>query len=409
MLSYSGSGCPALDPSGRAPHAEADALRVLGPAVSVELPGGIRAWSVTRHSVIQALTGDPRVSRDFRQHWPGLADVPEGWALAPVTLQQNFLNAYGDEHRRLRRRVAPSFAPRRVERMRPQVRATADRLIAAFADLPPGESVDLRRALSLPLTMTVICDLFGVPQALRDGLGAAIDGALDTTVDLDTGRSHLAELHARLAELVEYKREHPGQDLTSDLLNAADTDEEPPSEHELLDSFFLMLGAGYETSVNLITSGVQALLGHPGHLELIREGTLSWEDVVEETLRHEGPVVYVPMRYAIEDIDLGEGVVIRKGDPIVLAFSAAGRDPGLHPDRPEVFDPTRAGKEHLAFGHGPHFCLGAHLARLEATVALSALFERLPRLALAGTGRPPRVASLIVNGPARLDVVPTPG
>lgn len=170
-----------------------------------------------------------------------------------------------------------------------------------------------------------------------------------------------------------------------------------------------MIGAGYETAVNLITSAAHALLAHPEHIALIREGALGWSDVVEETLRVDGPVMHLPLRYAVEEIDLGEGVVIGKGDPILIGFGAAGRDPDLHPDCPEQFDPTRADKAHLAFGHGPHFCLGVHLARLEAEVTLSTLFTRLPDLALAHPGQEPaRLPSLIVNGPAGLEVIPHP-
>jgi cytochrome P450 len=177
----------------------------------------------------------------------------------------------------------------------------------------------------------------------------------------------------------------------------------------VLDTFYLMISAGYETSVNLITNAVQALLAHPENLTRIREGAIGWEDAVEETLRLEGPVMYLPMRFAVEDIDLGEGVVIRKGDPIIIGFAAAGRDPELHPEGPERFDPTRTSKEHLAFGHGPHFCLGAHLARLEAEVALATLFKRLPDLTLAHPGEEPaRLPSFIVNGPVELEIVPHP-
>jgi 2-hydroxy-5-methyl-1-naphthoate 7-hydroxylase len=119
--------------------------------------------------------------------------------------------------------------------------------------------------------------------------------------------------------------------------------------------------------------------------------------------------MYLPMRFAIEDIDLGEGVVIPKGDPIIIGFAAAGRDPALHPDCPESFDPARASKEHLAFGHGPHFCIGAHLARLEAEVALSTLFEHLPDLALAHPEEEPaRLPSFVVNSFASLEIVPRP-
>ncbi|MCM2393689.1 cytochrome P450 family protein [Streptomyces albipurpureus] len=409
MTALSDSPCPVIDPTARAAHAEAAALRAMGPATPVELPGGVRAWSVTRHSVIQKLTSDPRVSRDPRRHWPGIADVPQGWPLAVSCLMQNFLNAYGEEHRKLRRRMAPSFSPRRVEALRPQIQSTADRLIDALDALERGESTDVRRALSLPLTMTVICDLFGVPDFLRERLGASIDALMDTTADPEQGQARLGELNTRLVELLAYKKAHPSADFTSDLLAPAADGEAPLTDGELLDHLFLMLAAGYETAVNLITSAVHALLSQPEHLALVRLGTIGWDDVIEETLRHNGPIMHHPMRYAIEDIDLGEGVVIRRGEPVIIAFAAAGRDPGIHPERPDAFDPTRAGKDHLAFGHGPHFCLGAHLARLETRIALTTLFERFPHLALAHPDQPPLpVPSLSLNGPAQLHVVPHP-
>ncbi|MGW2420987.1 cytochrome P450 family protein [Streptomyces sp. NPDC001709] len=390
-------------------HAEAAALRTEGPAVLVELPGPVRAWAVTRHSVVQALTNDPRVSRDIRRHWEGLADMPEGWSLAPIALQQSFFNAYGDEHRRSRRRVAPTFSPRQVEKMRPQVQATADRLVEALAALPPGASADVRKDLALPLTITVICDLFGVPDHLRTRIGTGIDAVLDSSLDPEHALAAHNELYERLGELLRYKREHPAADLTSDLLLPSETDEEAMPDPVLLGTLFLMIGAGYETTVNLITSAVQALLTHPENLTRVQEGTISWQDIIEETLRIEGPVMHIPLRCALEDIDLGEGVVIRKGDAITLGFAAAGRDPELHPHCPERFDPTRASKEHLAFGHGPHFCLGAHLARLEADIALTTLFTRLPDLALAHPGQEPaRLTSFIINGPVGLEVIPHP-
>jgi 2-hydroxy-5-methyl-1-naphthoate 7-hydroxylase len=403
------SRCPVLDPAARAVQAEAAGLRAQAPAVLVELPGGVRAWSVTRHAVIRALTTDPRVSRDCRRHWPGVSELPEGWPMATVGLQQNFFNAYGEEHRRLRGRVTPAFSPRRVERLRPMVQEIADGLVEKLAATAPGQAVDLRHALSLPLTMSVICELLGVPEPMRESLGKAIDAILETVADREEVEAREAELYRCLTALLDHKRRHPGADLTTDLL-APSGGEPPLPEQEQLDSLLLMLGAGYETSVNLITSAVHALLAHPGHLDLVRRGAVTWRDVVEETLRHEGPVMHLPLRCALEDIDLGEGVVVRKGEALIIGFAAAGRDPGVHPDDPDVFDPARAGKEHLAFGHGPHFCLGAHLARLETEVALSTLFARLPGLAPADPDRPPpRIPSLIINGFTGLPVVPVPG
>ncbi|MFJ5925786.1 cytochrome P450 [Kitasatospora sp. NPDC092948] len=409
MSDSSESRCPFLDPTAAAPHEEAAELRARGPAVLVELPGRIKAWSVTRHSVIQALTTDARVSRDFRRHWPGVGEVPDGWVLGSVAFQDSLVNRYGEEHRRARGRIAPTFLPRRVKLMRPQVQETADRLVAALGALAPGEQACLRGALARPLTMTVICDLFGVPQERRERLGVLIDRVLDSSLPEDVALAAQNELYERLGELAEYKRTDPGADLTTDLLLSDRPGEQPLAEHELVGTLFTMIAAGFETAVNLIASAALLLLTHPDELARLRAGGIDWTDVIEETLRVEGPVTYVPMRYALEDIDLGEGVLIAKGDPIMVGFAAAGRDPQEHPDRPDEFDPTRADKGHLAFGHGPHFCVGAPLARLEAEVALSTLFEHLPELALADPGKPPaRVPSLIVNGPETVRVVPRP-
>jgi cytochrome P450 len=407
MSAPSQPGCPVLDITARAAHQEAAVLRERAPAVLVELPGGIRAWSVTRHSVMLAMLRDPRISRDFRQHW-SRRDVPEDWVLAPIAFQNNFVNAYGEAHRRARRRLAPSFIPRRVELLRPRVQATADQLVDALAATPPGQRVDLRARLSLPLTMTVICDLFGVPTDMREDIGTAMDAVIDTSVDADQGGAVVAAIHAQLSRLIAHKRAHPGPDLASDLLRS-NQGAQPMDEPELIATFFVMIGAGYETTVNLIASAALALLTHPRYRALAASGALPWADVVEETLRQQGPVMHLPLRYAVEDYPVGEGVVIPKGDPIILAFAAAGRDPAAHPDRPDEFDPTRADKGHLAFGDGPHTCLGAGLARLEAAIALSTLFGRLPDLALAEPERRPEpMASLLVNGPSWVEVIPTP-
>nr|WP_202523658.1 cytochrome P450 [Kitasatospora sp. SID7827] len=390
-------------------HAEAAGLRARGPAVLVELPGGVRAWSVTRHAVIHALTTDPRVSRDFRLHWPAAAEVPQGWVLGPVAFQDSFVNQYGAEHRASRGRLAPTFLPRRVERMRAQVQATADGLVAALGALAPGERADLRSTLARPLTLTVICDLFGVSEEMRAALCAVIDTVLDSSLGEERALAAQIELNERLSALLAHKRARPAADLTSDLLLSDRPGERPLSEQELIGTLFTMITGGFETAVNLISSAALELLADPAHLAALRAGAIGWADVIEETLRFEGPVMHVPLRYAVEEIDLGEGVLIAKGDPIIIGFAAAGRDPEAHPDRPDVFDPARADTSHLAFGYGPHFCVGAPLARLETEIALRTLFERLPDLALAEPGRAPeRVPSMIINGPAALDVVPRP-
>ncbi|MGA5820395.1 cytochrome P450 family protein [Kitasatospora sp. NPDC094028] len=401
--------CPVLDMSARAPHQQNAELRSAGPAVQVELPDGIIAWSVTRSSVIRALATNPNVSRDPHRHWPDVAAVPEGWPLGAIALIHTFFNLYGDQHRSGRRQMAPSFSPRRVAALRPGIEATTTELVAAMRALGPGAAVDVRQALSRPLTTTVICDLFGVPTDMRSRLTAPMDTLLMTTATPEQMTAAKTTIDDSLTELLDLKRQHPGADLASDVAAGANDGGADRTDQERRDLLYLMISAGYETSVNLITNAVQALLTRPHYLVTVLAGELSWDSVIEETLRHESPAMHVPLRYPLADIDLGDGVVIRRGEPILLGFGAAGRDPEVHPDRPDDFDPTRPGKDHLAFGHGAHFCLGAPLARLEAELALKGLFGACPDAVLdPSRPTPSRLESVIVNGPSELWIVPTP-
>ncbi len=178
------------------------------------------------------------------------------------------------------------------------------------------------------------------------------------------------------------------------------------SETELVDTLLLLISAGHETTVNLLDNAIHLLLTHPEQLAHVRAGRASWNDVIEEALRLRSPVANLPLRYAVEDVQAGD-VLIRKGDAIITAYAAAGRDSAVHGADADVFDVTRTNKDHLAFGHGVHFCLGAPLARMEAAIALPRLFDRFPDLALAEpAGGLRQVQSFISNGhltlPARL-------
>lgn len=337
---------------------------------------------MTRHDVVRNLAGDPRVSRDPRQHWPGLESMPADWPLNVWVRVVSAFTSYGDEHRRLRRLMSTAFTPRRTEALRPLVQKLVDRLVDDLAAVGPGESVDLRSRFAYVIPTEVICDLFGVPDDMRARTRRVIDAALHTAASPEEAQADYEDLVGCMRALIELKVAQPGADMTSDLIAARDG-EDGLDEHQLVSTLILMIGAGSETAVNLIAKATHALLTHPDQYAMLREGKVTWEDVVEETLRAEGPIMHMPLRYAVEDIDLGEDVRIEKGEPILLAFGAAGRDPELHGDTAGTFDAARDDKDHLAFGHGVHFCLGAPLARMEADIALRALFGRFPDLDLA--------------------------
>lgn len=201
----------------------------------------------------------------------------------------------------------------------------------------------------------------------------------------ENARANTRALYGILTELVASKRATPGEDITSALIDVRDDEGDGSvlTEQELLDTLLLVISAGYETTVNLLDQAVTALLTRPDQLAHVRAGRASWDDVIEESLRYAAPISHLPLRYAVEDIPLLDGIVIRQGDAILASYGAAGRHPNLHGATAGAFDVMREDKQHLAFGHGAHFCLGAPLARAEAWVALPALFDSFPDMALA--------------------------
>lgn len=344
------------------------------------------AWSVTRYDTIKQLLTDPRVSRDPRQHWPAWinGEIPQDWPLISWVSVTSAFTSYGPERARLRNLIAKAFTARRTAAMRPRIEKITADLIAGLEATTPGEPVDLRATYAYRLPTQVICDLFGVPEHLRTETLRVIDAALETAATPEQAKVNVDDLLAAMHAIVTYRRETPSEDLTSHLIAAREDESGSQlTEQELVSTLILMIGAGAETAVNLIAKATQALLTYPDQLELLRAGRVSWDDVIEETLRAEGPVLHMPMRYAVEDIKLEDGQVIAQGDPILVAFGAAGRDPARHGADADSFDLTRSDKDHLAFGHGVHFCIGAPLARMEASIALPALFERFPDLSLA--------------------------
>lgn len=380
----------AMDPTGAAIQAEAAALRETAAACPVLLPDGVPGMIVSRHKELRDFLADPKVAknaRHFTAHREGR--LPAQWQLNAFALVSGMTTADGDDHRRLRGPATKAFTPRRVAAMRPWIeKLAADLLSELPARCDADGVVDLRRHFAYPLPMGVICELLGVDPAHRDSLHELTHRMVSTSSTAADAMAAQGEIHAIFAQVVADRRARPGDDLASALIAACDEDHgardrgDQLSDAELTGTLLLMVVAGHETTLNLITNAVRALCGHPGQLELALAGDLSWTAVVEEALRWDSPVANFPFRYPITDIEV-DGVTVPRGTPVLAGYAAAGRDPREFGPDAHRFDATRPATRHLSFGHGAHYCLGAPLARLEAVIALRDLYAAYPDLTLA--------------------------
>lgn len=400
-------GCPyRLDATGADTHGEAAALRAMGPAVRTILPGGVEAWSVTDPGLIRRLLTHDGVSKDAARHWPAyIRGEIDDWPSRIFVDVRNALTAYGPEHRRLRRPLAAAFTPRRVRALMPQIEAITQRLLNELYDTAPGEVVDLRQRLTWRLPLMVVNAVFGTPDHLNDLFREAAGDLFATDISPERAQAASARMYALIDELIAYKTDEPADDLSTDLVNARAAGE--ITDQELRDSFVLIISAGHETTVNALNHAIINLSTHRDQLALALDGAVPWEQVVEEVLRYEPPVATLIMRFAVHDIyDEPTGIQFRQGDAIAINYAAAGRSPDRHGDTADAFDITRPDKTHLSFGHGPHLCVGAELARIEARIVLQRLFERFPDLHLAiHPSQLQPLPSIISNGHTHLPVV----
>ncbi|ATB28741.1 cytochrome P450 family protein [Melittangium boletus] len=337
---------------------------------------GVPIWLSTRYKASVELLRDPRFTKDERLVAP---QARQARVAEMEAINRNMLMSDPPDHTRLRTLVSKAFLPRRVEELRSRVEAIAHRLLDA---LPAQGSVDLIDAFAFRIPVTVIAELLGVPPEDQDQFRVWTTAItqLPSADRLESIKQASLAFMAYVQNLMEKRRAEPREDLVSDLLQAEEQGDRLSSE-ELIGMVVLLLNAGHETTVNLIGNGVWALLRHPEQLERLRQNPALIDSAVEEMLRYRGPLECATHRWAREDIEF-HGQVIPAGETVLVSLLAANHDPEQFPE-PERFDITREPNRHIAFGFGIHFCVGAPLARLEASIALPLLLERLPRLRLA--------------------------
>jgi len=311
------------------------------------------------------------------------------------------------DHTRLRKLVSKAFSPKVVRALEPDIAVLVDGLLDKVAT---ADRLEVISDLAYPLPVAVICRLLGVPiedEPQFSWASALLAQGLDPFIAF-TGQPQGFEermeaglwLRGYLRDLLRQRRAHPGDDLMSGLIAVEEAGDQL-TEDEIVATCNLLLVAGHETTVNLIANGALALLRHPEHWAALGKDSSHASAIIEETLRYDPPVQLVG-RVAGEDMSIGEqDVRIPKGDIMMLLLAAAHRDPVVT-ERPDEFDPTRESVRHLAFGLGPHFCLGAPLARLEATVALSALTKRFPNARIEAD--PEYKPNVTLRGMTGLDV-----
>ncbi|WP_328335965.1 MULTISPECIES: cytochrome P450 [unclassified Streptomyces] len=354
------------------PATEFDDLRAMDGLRRVALPTGATAWIAARYEDNRQLLSDARFSRAAAAR----AGAPRA-RRAPLEAR-SLTTMDPPDHTRLRRIAMRAFSTARINGLRPRIQQTTDRLLDALA--AAGRGADLVPTVARPLPVTVICELLGVPIADQEQFGAWSRVYLSVTANsAEEIEGATASLKGYLMQLIQDKRRRPGDDLLSDLANAPQ--EERLDEDELVTLGVTLLVAGVETVAHSISGGVLALLRHPEQWELLREQPELIEGAVDELVRYTPAAVSGgTVRVALEDVSLG-GTLIRAGEAVLPAVISADRDATvfIEPDRLDV---TRSPNPHIGFGHGPHRCLGAQLARAELAIAVGSLVARFPGLRL---------------------------
>jgi cytochrome P450 len=358
------------------------------------------AFLASRHAEASLVVRDKRFGKDFvertiRRYGPKIMEEPIFRSMSHWMLQQD-----PPDHTRLRGLVVKAFTARRVEDMRPRIQQVVDETLNAVAD---RGHMDLIEDFAFRLPVTIICDMLGIPEehreffykGSRDG-GRLLDPVPMSPAEIEQGNAGNAMQQMYFQQLFELRRRKPGDDLTTQLVQAEE-DGSKLSNEELTANIILLFGAGHETTVNLIGNGLLALHRNPDQLALLKANPGLITNAVEEFLRYDSSV-QLTGRVALEDIDDLGGKKIPKGESVLCLLGSANRDPAVFPDRPDQLDVTRPNVRPLSFGGGIHFCLGAQLARIEAEIAISTLLRRLPDLRLDDAANPEWRPTFVLRG-----------
>ncbi|AGM08087.1 cytochrome P450 family protein [Amycolatopsis keratiniphila] len=349
-------------------------LRESGPVHRCEPPGAAPIWLITRHAEGAAALTDPRLVKD-----PTAVGLPAGWQPGTETSQLWSKDLAGNDppnHTRLRKLVARPFTKRRVEAMRPGIEKAARELRETMVR---HETFDLVTEFAGGLTTATICDLLGIPAADRDTFQGWADTFFTVTVPGQADNDLFVSITKYFARLIARKRDDPQDDLLSALIK--DTGNDKLDGHELISMASSLLLTGHEPAVRLIGNILFSLLRRPELVRELREDPSLIPATIREIIRFDSPALTSLVRFAAEDIEMGD-VVIRRGDAVLVSLLSANRDPARF-EQADEFLPARDTAGHLGFGLGIHFCIGAQLAQLEAEVAVRELLPLLPELSLA--------------------------
>jgi cytochrome P450 len=361
-------------------------------------------YVASRHAEVSLVMRDKRFGKDFvertiRRYGPDIMEEPVFRSMSHWMLQQD-----PPDHTRLRGLVVKAFTARRVEDMRPRIQQVVDETLDRI--IPQGK-MDLIEDFAFRLPVTIICDMLGIPEEHREAFyagsrdgGRLLDPVPLSKEEIQQGNAGNAMAAMYFKQLFEIRRKHPGDDLTTQLVQAEEGGSKLSNE-ELTANIILLFGAGHETTVNLIGNGLLALHRNPDQLALLKANPGLITNAIEEFLRYDSSV-QLTGRVALEDIeDLG-GRRIPRGESVLCLLGSANHDPAVYPDRPERLDITRPNVKPLSFGGGIHFCLGAQLARIEAEIAISTLLRRLPDLRLDDAENPEWRPTFVLRGLKRL-------